>query len=173
MIQQERFGWFQLLALGLKFWATYFVLMCSELLEIWFQLLVYRWRLINSFIVWFLILYVTIFNTLWWIVLPRTVPSNGHIKKSVGLGITGFGPQLCKYFHRVSFTKNHRDSVVRPSTGWLENNKLSNDKWWDIKLEQVSSGRPRGLVLGPDLFNILINELEKQVKQYVKLEEML
>lgn len=62
---------------------------------------------------------------------------------------------------------------MRPSTGWLENNKLSNDKWWDIKLEQVSSGRPRGLVLGPDLFNILINELEKQVKQYVKLEEML
>lgn len=94
-------------------------------------------------------------------------------RSPIGLEISGFWPQDCKYFHTVSFTKNHRDSVLKPSTGWLKKSKLSNDTWWDIKLEQVSSRRPGRLVLSPDLFNTLINELEKQVKHYVKLEEML
>lgn len=94
-------------------------------------------------------------------------------RSPIGLEIGGFWPQDCKYFHTVSFTKNHRDSVLKPSTGWLKKSKLSNDTWWDIKLEQVSSRRPGRLVLSPDLFNTLINELEKQVKHYVKLEEML
>lgn len=94
-------------------------------------------------------------------------------KSPIRLEIGVFWPQDCKHFHTVSFTKDHRDSVVRPSTGWLKNSKLSNDKWWDIKLEQVSSRRPGRLVLSPDLFNTLINDLEKQVKHYVRLEEML
>lgn len=61
--------------------------------------------------------------------LLKAFPSNGHIKESsIGLRISGFWPQQCKYFHTVSFTKNHRYSVARPSADWLKNSKLSNDR---------------------------------------------
>lgn len=59
---------------------------------------------------------------------------------------------------------------MRPSADWQKNSNISNDKWWDITLEQVSSGRPQGLVLGPVLLNTLINGLEKQVSSMSSLE---